>query len=214
MHWYNPKTRSVENAAAPLTDEEALGMLRGHANSGAFMSEYDRLRWEEGMPPSRPCCSSGTTSGCATCLSGPPASPAYASEARSGGEGLGGMEGGDLIQGGGMVGEGTIRERHDRAWGRFVAAEREELERRKAGWLARALGGPLLGESAAEIERRAEEDRGLAERGMVELRRGCVVWHKSLDELTPEDRQARHEAHTALTEWFVGRQIRRGVGPR
>jgi len=49
MHWYNPKTRTVENTAAPSTDEEALQMLRGDINSGAFMSEYERLRGEEGM---------------------------------------------------------------------------------------------------------------------------------------------------------------------
>ena len=49
MHWYNPKSRTVENTAAPCTDEEALQMLRGDINSGAFMSEYERLRGEEGM---------------------------------------------------------------------------------------------------------------------------------------------------------------------
>ena len=49
MHWYNPQTRTVENTAAPSTDQEALQMLRGDINSGAFMSEYERLRSEEGM---------------------------------------------------------------------------------------------------------------------------------------------------------------------
>ena len=49
MHWYNPQTRTVENTPAPSTDEEALQMLRGDINSGAFMSEYERLRGEEGM---------------------------------------------------------------------------------------------------------------------------------------------------------------------
>jgi hypothetical protein len=49
MHWYNPKSRTVENTAAPSTDEEALQMLRGDITSGAFMSEYERLRGEEGM---------------------------------------------------------------------------------------------------------------------------------------------------------------------
>jgi hypothetical protein len=48
MHWYNPTTRTVEDMPAPSTDEEALEILRGHINSGAFMAEYDRLR-EEGM---------------------------------------------------------------------------------------------------------------------------------------------------------------------
>ena len=49
MHWYNPKTRSVEDIPAPSTDEEALEMLRGDINSGAFITEYERLREEEGM---------------------------------------------------------------------------------------------------------------------------------------------------------------------
>jgi hypothetical protein len=47
MHWYNPKIRGVEDAPAPSTDEEALEMLRGDLNSGAFMAEYERLRGEE-----------------------------------------------------------------------------------------------------------------------------------------------------------------------
>ena len=49
MHWYNPQSRTVENTPAPCTDEEALQMLRGDINSGAFMSEYERLRSEEGI---------------------------------------------------------------------------------------------------------------------------------------------------------------------
>ena len=49
MHWYNPQSRTVENTPAPCTDEEALQMLRGDINSGAFMSEYEKLRSEEGM---------------------------------------------------------------------------------------------------------------------------------------------------------------------
>ncbi len=48
MHWYNPKTRGVEDIPAPSTDEEAFEVLRGDINSGAFMAEYERLR-AEGM---------------------------------------------------------------------------------------------------------------------------------------------------------------------
>jgi hypothetical protein len=44
MHWYNPKTKGVEDVPAPTTDEEALKMLRGHPNSRAFVEEYERLR--------------------------------------------------------------------------------------------------------------------------------------------------------------------------
>jgi hypothetical protein len=40
MHWYNPKTRKVEDVSAPSTDEEAFEMLGGDdINSGAFMAE-------------------------------------------------------------------------------------------------------------------------------------------------------------------------------
>ena len=48
MHWYNPKTMTVENTLAPSADEEALQMLRGDINPAVFMIEYERLR-EEGM---------------------------------------------------------------------------------------------------------------------------------------------------------------------
>ncbi len=49
MHWYNPKVLGVEDVPAPSTDEEALEMLRGDINSGAYITEYERLREEEGM---------------------------------------------------------------------------------------------------------------------------------------------------------------------
>ena len=48
MHWYNPKIMRVEDVPAPSTDEEALEMLRGDISSGAYITEYERLR-EEGM---------------------------------------------------------------------------------------------------------------------------------------------------------------------
>jgi hypothetical protein len=48
MHWYNPKTRSVEDTSAPFTDEEATERPRGHLSSEAFLTVYDRLR-AEGM---------------------------------------------------------------------------------------------------------------------------------------------------------------------
>jgi hypothetical protein len=48
MHWYNPKSRSVEDVSAPKTDEEALGMLSGDPYSWALVEHYVVLR-EEGM---------------------------------------------------------------------------------------------------------------------------------------------------------------------
>jgi hypothetical protein len=44
MHWYNPRIRSEEDRPAPETDEEAIRLLEGDLNSGAFISEYERLR--------------------------------------------------------------------------------------------------------------------------------------------------------------------------
>lgn len=44
MHWYNPRTRSEEDRLAPETDEEAIRLLEGDLNSGAFIGEYERLR--------------------------------------------------------------------------------------------------------------------------------------------------------------------------
>ena len=44
MHWYNPKTRSVEDASTPITDKEATQRLRGSISSEAFLTVYDRLR--------------------------------------------------------------------------------------------------------------------------------------------------------------------------
>jgi hypothetical protein len=32
MHWYNPKTRGIEDLPAPSTDLEALETLRGDVN--------------------------------------------------------------------------------------------------------------------------------------------------------------------------------------
>ena len=48
FHWYNPKTRSVEDTSTPSTDEEASERLRGNISSEAFLTVYDRLR-AEGM---------------------------------------------------------------------------------------------------------------------------------------------------------------------
>jgi uncharacterized protein YoaH (UPF0181 family) len=42
--WYNPKTRTSETVPAPRTEEEAEGMLRGHRDSGAFLTRFEQLR--------------------------------------------------------------------------------------------------------------------------------------------------------------------------
>jgi hypothetical protein len=48
MRWYNPKTGKSENIRGPFTDEEALGMLSGHPDSGRLVERYVVLR-EEGL---------------------------------------------------------------------------------------------------------------------------------------------------------------------
>ena len=49
MYWYNPTTRTSERVEAPSTDEQAVQMLAGDPQSAAYVSEYARLRGEQGM---------------------------------------------------------------------------------------------------------------------------------------------------------------------
>jgi hypothetical protein len=44
MYWYNPTIRESERVNAPRTDEEAIEILAGDADSAAFVGEYARLR--------------------------------------------------------------------------------------------------------------------------------------------------------------------------
>lgn len=44
VYWYNPTTRTSERVQAPSTDEQAVEMLAGDAQSAAFVGEYARLR--------------------------------------------------------------------------------------------------------------------------------------------------------------------------
>ena len=88
------------------------------------------------------------------------------------------------------------------AWEGFVESERLLLERRREGSLARELGGPLPSESAEELRWLAIEDRALAEEGLVELRGDGKVWHKRVEDLTPEDRRGRVEAEDARAAWL------------
>ena len=91
-------------------------------------------------------------------------------------------------------------DKHQALWERYM-----EVEQRKNGYLARALGRAIPGESAEELERLAEEDRHRAEEGLIELRDSDEVWYKPLDKITREDRQARIEAENARTAWLKAR---------
>jgi hypothetical protein len=92
------------------------------------------------------------------------------------------------------------------AWKQFMQAELRELKLRKGGQLARLLGEPLPGEPPAALERLASEDRRQAEEGLVALMSGGKVSYKHLDELSPEDRQARIAANRLRTTWLKERQ--------
>lgn len=103
-----------------------------------------------------------------------------------------------------------IRERRAaEGWGRYVAAEHEELEGRKAGHVGRLLGRPLPCESGEDLRRFAEEDRERAERGLVQLRLGERVWWKPLHELTDGDRPPRLEAQRVFASWLSDRHSAR-----
>jgi hypothetical protein len=107
------------------------------------------------------------------------------------------------------------REPHNRqAWERYMEAERQELQMRREGHLARLLGPALPDESPEEIGRIAEEDRLRAQEGLVELMdaRGRIT-HKHIDELTPQDRTARVSAEGARIEWITERKARRPLLP-
>ena len=113
-----------------------------------------------------------------------------------------------------MDNEQTRTRYHDEAWQRFMEAERRHLEDRRTGHLARLLGGPLPGESAEELQLLTAEDQRRADEGLVELGspRGEVSY-KHIDELTPEDRQARAEAERVLMSWIIERQRGRRPHP-
>ena len=91
------------------------------------------------------------------------------------------------------------------AWDRHLQAERRDLEWRRNGGLARAIGSPLPGESATELERIALEDQLRAEEELVELRNGNNVWYELIDELLPKDRTYRAQAERARVDWLRAR---------
>lgn len=96
-------------------------------------------------------------------------------------------------------------------WERYLEAERIVTEERGQGWLARALGEPLRGESPEELGLMAREDRRRAEEGLVELLEDGELSCKQLEELAPRDLPARIEAEDARTSWLVERAKQRAA---
>ncbi|MDQ4127804.1 MAG: hypothetical protein M3151_07655 [Actinomycetota bacterium] len=94
------------------------------------------------------------------------------------------------------------------AWKPFIQAERQELELRKDGQLAKQLGDPLPGEPPEALRRLASEDRRQAEQGLVALTSNGKVFYKRVEELSPEDMPARGAAKRLRTTWLKERSDR------
>jgi hypothetical protein len=90
--------------------------------------------------------------------------------------------------------------------------ERQELELRKGGQLARMLGEPLPGEPRAEMLRLVSEDRKQAEEGLVALMSDGEVFYKHLEDLSEGDVPARIAAISSRTAWLKERQEERWFG--
>ena len=98
------------------------------------------------------------------------------------------------------------------AWKEFMQEERQELELRKGGQLARMLGEPLPGEPPAEVLRLGSEDRRQAEEGLVALMSNGEVFYKHLEDLSLGDVPARIAAVSSRTAWLKERQEDRWFG--
>lgn len=95
-------------------------------------------------------------------------------------------------------------------WEIFMSGEQKTLAERANGRLGYALRTTLPGESREELDRLIEEDRRLAQTGLVSLvAEDGTVSHKHVDELTPEDIPARQRAEVARLDWLMERTDRR-----
>ena len=90
-------------------------------------------------------------------------------------------------------------------WDGLLLVEREQLAQRCDGKMARMIGRALPGESQEYLEMIASDDQYMAQQGYVLLRNGDRIWHKHIDELTPQDRPARVEYEKTLVLWLRGR---------
>jgi hypothetical protein len=44
MHWYNPKTKNIEDVTVPMSEAQAIEMLSGDSGSDRFIEEYRQVR--------------------------------------------------------------------------------------------------------------------------------------------------------------------------
>lgn len=104
---------------------------------------------------------------------------------------------------------GTSATARTRRWEMFLAGEREILAGRARGRLAYALRTTLPGESREGLDLLVEEDRRLAQSGLVSLAaEDGTISYKHVDELTPEDMPARRRAEIARLDWLLERTDR------
>ena len=109
-----------------------------------------------------------------------------------------------------MVGVDLSADSWREGWEIFMSGERKTLVERANGRLRYALRTTLPGESREELDRLIEEDRRLAQTGLVSLvAEDGTVSHKHVDELTPEDMPARQRAEVARLDWLMERTDRR-----
>ncbi len=87
----------------------------------------------------------------------------------------------------------------------LLQMERQALEDRRNGGLAKELGRALPGESQKELDRLASEDQRRAEEGLVEIIKEGEPFYKHIDDLSPEDRPGRIRAERARTLWLQAR---------
>jgi hypothetical protein len=92
------------------------------------------------------------------------------------------------------------------SWELFMQEELRELEKRKAGQLAELLGEALPGEPPGALRRLVDEDTRQAQAGLVALMSMGKVSYKPLEELSPEDMEARIAANRLRMTWLKERR--------
>jgi hypothetical protein len=92
------------------------------------------------------------------------------------------------------------------AWKLFVEAEFRGLRLRQEGQLGGLLGKPMAGESAAALERLAEEDQRQARSRLVALMSNGKTSYKRVEELREGDMPARAAADRLRTTWLKERR--------
>jgi hypothetical protein len=99
------------------------------------------------------------------------------------------------------------------SWEGFMHMERRQLRERREGKLRRALGVPLPGETAEQLERIGERDRLRAEQGLVSIKDlGGRISYKHIDHLSPLDMRLVTAAGWVEVGWLKERVERRKRG--